>query len=415
MEYIALFLVAGWLMVSVVCTPAAPVPASPHPDPLVALDGTAIDNPEDWRERRRPELIRLFEEEVYGRTRLGRPEALAFEVREEKRNAREGRATRLRVGILFEGDPSGRQMELLVYLPRAATEPVPVFLGLNFDGNYTTTEEPDLPLPTHFVTGLFENKREDHRPTEAGRGIHADMWPYDLILERGYGIATACYTEVEPDTPGRWREGPRGLGPEPGAGDWGTIGAWAWAMSRALDYLETHPSVDARRVAAFGFSRLGKTTLWAGAQDERFALIVSQESGKGGASLSNRGTGEPVKHLVEELGHWFTPTYATYVDNEAALPVNAHSLLALIAPRPLLVLSGSTDDWSDPEGEFLAARAATPVYALLGLEGVEREMPVPGTRTGGTLGYYLRPGPHDVTVDDWQVTLDFADRFLQKK
>jgi len=385
------------------------------PDSLVMADGTRVTTTAQWRQERRPELLRLFEDNVYGKTRRGRPEALKFVVRERKKNARGGRATRLRIGILFEGSEHGRQMELLVYLPNNARGPVPLFLGLNFDGNFATTEEKDLPVPTHFVNGLFY-QLPTHRAAEAQRGNNRSMWPYDTILERGYGIATACYGEVEPDMANQWWHGPRALGPPLQSGDWGAIGAWAWALSRALDYLETNPRVDRARVAVFGFSRLGKTAMWAGAQDERFAAVISQNSGKGGISLSKRLVGEPVAHLAgRDLGHWFAPNYGRYADKEAALPVDGHELAALIAPRPLLILSGVQDAYSDPEGEFLGGLGATPVYRLLGRDGLSTDKwPPPQTLLDGTIGYYLRPGGHNVTLEDWQVTLTWADKHLRK-
>lgn len=383
------------------------------PDPLTSTGGEAITTARQWRQRRRPELLRLFENEVYGKPLVGRPKHLRFIVREEKRDARGGRATRLRMGVLFESRADGRQMELLITLPNDARGPVPVFLGLNFDGNYSTTDEPDLPLPAHWINGLFQTG-SDHKARPDMRGRHRAMWPYDRILTRGYGIATAGYGEVEPDAPGCWRNGPRGLGPKPGAGDWGALGVWAWALSRAMDYLETNPRVDRKRVAIFGFSRLGKAAMWAGARDERFALVVSQNSGKGGVSLSKRLVGEPVAHLAgKDLGHWFAPRYARYADNEAGLPVDGHELAALIAPRPLLILSATEDAWSDPHGEFLGGQGADLVYRLLGTDGMTaREWPAPQTLVNSTVGYYLRPGGHNVTEEDWQATLDFADKHL---
>jgi hypothetical protein len=394
-------------------TDAPPVPPYTLPDPLVCQDGTRVTDAKTWRARRRPELLRLFETEIYGKTLVGRPDNLRFVVREEKKDARNGMATRLRVGVLFEGREDGRQMELLVYLPNHAPGPVPVFLGLNFDANFTTTDDPDIPLPTHWINGLFQ-RGHDHKAHESERGRLRAMFPYDLIRQRGYGTATASYGQVEPDEPGHWQAGPRGLGPQPGAGDWGTLGAWAWALSRAMDYLQTNPRVDAKRVAIFGFSRLGKTAMWAGAQDERFAMVISQNSGKGGVSLSKRLVGEPVAHLAGSLGHWFAPSYAKYANNEAALPVDGHALAALIAPRPLLILSGTQDKWSDPEGEFLGGLGADPVYRLLGTDGLAvKEWPKPQTLISSTIGYYLRPGPHNVTLEDWQATLDFADKHLK--
>ncbi len=391
------------------------VPAYTLPDPLVCRDGTKVDDARGWREKRRPELLRMFESEVYGRPLVGRPEKMRFVVREAIKDARGGRATRLRVGVLFEGREDGRQMELLVYLPNQVQGRVPVFLGLNFDGNYTTTTEPDLPLPKHWANGLFYNKLKDNKPAESSRGINQHSWPYAYLLERGYGVATAAYGEVEPDMAGRWNDGPRGLGPEPGAGDWGSVGAWAWALSRAMDYLESNPRVDAKRVAVLGFSRLGKAAVWAAAQDERFAMCVSQQSGAGGVALSKRLFGETVENLTSRLGHWFAPNFARYATNEAVLPVDQHELVALIAPRPVLILSATTDLWSDPKGEFLGGLGATPVYRLLGTDGLAMQgWPAPSTLVDSTIGYFLRPGAHDVTLEDWQATMAYAEKHLRK-
>ena len=385
------------------------------PEILRMADGTPVETEAQWWQHR-PQLLQQFEREIYGRTLLGRPDDLQFVVREQK-VVRDGRATRLRIGVLFEGRDDGRQMELLVYLPNDVAGPVPLFLGLNFDGNFATCDDRDLPLPTHFVNGLFIYC-PDHRAHETQRGHNAKMWPYDAILARGYGVATACYGEIEPDMANQWWHGPRALGATlsgavPGAGDWGALGAWAWALSRALDYLETEARVDAARVAVLGFSRLGKTALWAGAQDARFAAVISQNSGKGGISLSKRLTGEPVAHLANSLGHWFAPNYAKYADNEAALPVDGHTLAALIAPRPLLILSANQDTWSDPEGEFLSGQLATPLYQLFGHDGLSaQQWPATGTLINSRIGYYLRAGGHDVTAEDWAVTLDWADKHL---
>jgi hypothetical protein len=390
----------------------AKVPPYTLPDPLLCRDGTRVTDAKTWREKRRPELLKLFEGEVYGKTLVGRPESLKFVVREEKKDACRGKATRLRVGVLFEGREDGRQMELLIYLPNSAKGPLPVFFGLNFDGNYVVTDDADMPVPKHFVHGLFNNQAESNVATEAGRGSHKSMWQCDYLLEKGYGLVTACYCEIEPDEREHVKDGPRGLGPEIGPGDWGMMGSWAWGISRGMDYLETNARIDARRVALVGFSRIGKAALWAGAQDERFALVVSNCSGAGGAALSKRIFGETVADSTEE---WFCERFKQYANNEEAMPVDQHELLALLAPRPLLVTSATEDLWADPKGEFLSVVAADPVYRLLGTDGIrQKDWPEAGKLVESTLGYFLRMGGHDVTFEDWKVMVAFADKFLPK-
>lgn len=397
-------------------TDEASVPPYALHDPLVCQDGTGVTSAELWRSRRRPELLRLFENEEYGKNTVGRPAQMRFVLREEKQNARGGRATRLRVGVLFEGTEEGRQMELLIYLPNQITGRAPVFLGLNFDGNYTITNEPDIPLPTHWVNGLQPNRVLHNLPAESSRGTLQNLWQIDEVLARGYGVATAGYGEIESDVPGRWQQGPRGLGPPPGPGDWGSIGAWAWALSRAMDYLTTNPRIDSKRVAVIGFSRLGKAAMWAGAQDERFALMISNESGAGGVALHKRLFGETAADLNNHFPHWFCPNFRRYANNEAALPIDQHELVALFAPRPVLIVSATEDLWSDPKGEFLSGVGAAPVYRLLGVEGIaQTEWPQPQHLVLSRIGYYLRPGKHDVTAEDWKIMLTFADRYLKKR
>jgi hypothetical protein len=382
---------------------------------LVCQDGTRITDAKTWRSKRRPELLRLFESEIYGKTLVGRPTDLKFVVRERKLDARGGKATRLRIGILFEGREDGRQMELLVYLPNHVSGPVPVFMGLNFDGNYTTTIEPDLPVPRHYAMGLFVNQLQDNTPVESSRGIHQHMWPYAYALEHGYGVVTAGYGEIEPDLDDRWKQGPRGLGSEPRPGDWGSIGAWAWGLSRAMDYLQTNSRVDSKRVAVIGFSRLGKSALWAAAQDERFAMAVTSASGAGGIALSKRIFGEATQHISSRFGRWFCGNFKKYAGNESALPIDQHELAALIAPRPLLITSGTEDFWADPKGEFLSGLAADPVYRLLGTDGMSaKEWPTPSHLVDSTIGYFLRPGEHDMTLEDWQAMIAFGDKHLRK-
>ena len=392
----------------------AKVPAYTLPEALRREDGSAVTKPDEWRGRR-AEILRLFEEHVYGRS-PGAPKAMRFEVVETDSKALGGLATRRQVRVLLDGTDGGPAFELLLYVPNAATRPVPGFVGLNFGGNHTVHSDPGIRLSRSWMrdgAGVV-----DHRATEASRGRDASSWPVERILARGYALATVYYGDLEPDHPDGFRDAIRsrfgpGVNGTFAANDWGAIGAWAWGLQRALDYLETLPDLDGRRVALIGHSRLGKTALWAGAQDERFALVISNDSGEGGAALARRKFGERTGDLTRAFPHWFCAHFREYAGREEALPLDQHELIALVAPRPLYVASASEDRWADPRGEFLSAQAAEPVYRLLGKGGLGvRDMPPPDRPVGDTIGYHLRTGAHALTAYDWEQYLDFADRQL---
>jgi len=392
----------------------AKVQAYALPDPLRFEDGRAVTSVDAWRSRR-TEILRLFEAHVYGRSPTA-PAAMRYVVTESAPSALSGLATRRQVRVLLDGTPGGPAFELLLYLPTAAKGAVAAFVGLNFGGNHTLSPDPAVPVSKAWMRdgpGITS-----HRATEASRGSAAAAWPVELILRRGYALATAYYGDLEPDHADGWKDGVRGrIGPGAhgalAADDWGALAAWAWGLQRALDYLQTVPEIDGRRVAVIGHSRLGKAALWAGAQDERFALVVSNDSGEGGAALARRKFGERTEDITREFPHWFCARFREYAGREQAIPVDQHELLALMAPRPLYVASATEDLWADPRGEFLAAKAAEPVYRLLGRDGLGvAELPAPDQPVGGTIGYHLRTGAHALTVYDWERYLDFADRRL---
>jgi hypothetical protein len=397
-----------------------PAPAYTLPEVLTDNAGHAVRSAEAWRTQRRPELIEWFSREVYGRTRSGRPAGMRFEVTSVDRDALGGKATRKQVTIHFAAEPNAPAMHVLIYLPNAPAPRGgwPAFLGLNFYGNHTVAHDPGVPLSTAWVPDEAPGA-VNHRATEASRGSDASKWQIEMVVARGYATATAYCGELCPDRPDGLSAGVNawlgGKGTEARAGDdWGAIGVWAWGLSRALDYLETDADIDAKRVAVHGHSRLGKTALWAGVQDERFALVISNDSGCGGAALSKRIHGETVAKINAVFPHWFAKNFRRYDDNEAALPVDQHELLALVAPRPLYVASAEGDDWADPRGEFLSVKNAEPVYRLLGRnEAMPDEIPPVNTPAGDVIRYHIREGKHDMTAFDWSAYLDFADRWLR--
>jgi len=311
----------------------ADVPDIALPDPLTMADGTRVTDPKQWPARR-AEILDLFRTHVYGRA-PGRPEKMTFEVFDRADGALGGKAVRRQVVVRFTGTDDGPRMDLLLYLPADAKGPVPAFLLLNFAGNQAIHADPGIRLPTSWMRN--RSGVVDHRATEKSRGTAARRFPIPLILARGYALVTAYYGDIDPDYDDGFKNGVHGAldKGERGPDAWASIAAWAWGLSRALDYLETDKSVDAKRVAVLGHSRLGKTALWAGARDERFAIVISNDSGCGGAALSRRALGETVQRINTSFPHWFCGNFKRYNGKEGDLPVDQHMLIALIAPRPV--------------------------------------------------------------------------------
>ncbi|HKJ25373.1 MAG TPA: acetylxylan esterase [Myxococcota bacterium] len=379
------------------------------PPLLVSEAGAPVATAADWPARR-AELLAAFRRDVYGVPPAG--PRLAVELESEAR-VFDGRALRRELRLFAPGHPERPALHLLLHRPAAAAAPVPAFLGLNFRGNHAIHPDPGIRLSTAWIEADDEGGVVDHRATEGARGARCSRWPVEAIVARGYALATAYYGDLAPDHPALWRSGLAGDDVPAGSG---AIAAWAWGLSRLLDALEAEPGIDAARVALVGHSRLGKAALWAAAEDARFALAISNASGRMGAALTRRRFGESVAFLNLAFPHWMAPRFHDFSHDEDALAVDQHQLLALVAPRPLYVASAEGDAWADPRGSWLAARAAAPAWRLLGVEtgdALEAEAALAAGRpVVGPIGHHLRRGGHDLAAEDWGRFLDFADRHL---
>jgi hypothetical protein len=393
------------------------VPAYILPDPLQGADGKRITRSQQWLQHQRAAMLKLFEENVYGRM-PGKPKNMKFKINSIDSFALRGTAIRKQITILFNSDASAPSMDLLLYLPKSERKPVPVFTGLNFYGNQTINADSGIHLSARWVMNEENLGIANNRATEASRGKDAGKWAVEQIIQRGYGLATAYYGDLEPDHPEGWKTGIRATMKKElsiDENEWCAICAWAWGLSRMMDYLETDASVDAKKIVITGHSRLGKACLWSAANDERFAIIVSNNSGEGGAALSKRWFGETIERINTSFPHWFVPVYKKYNQHTELLPVDQHILLALMAPRPLYVASASDDLWADPRGEFLSAKNAEPVYGLFNKKGLGvNDMPPVNHPVGESIRYHIREGKHDFTLYDWQQYLEFADKQFGK-
>jgi hypothetical protein len=393
------------------------VPAYQLPDLLVSKSGKNIKNVKRWEKTRRPEILKLFEEEIYGKI----PEKIAISkviVYEDDGEAFDGLATRKQLSLIFKDDDLQIDVDVLVYLPKDSVR-VPVFVGYNFNGNHTVDDDPDIRLPESWVRddpslGIVHNQ-----VTEQSRGVGSDSWPIKKIIEAGYGVATIYCGDVDPDRD-NFQDGIHPftykLGQfRPGNDEWGSITAWAWGLTKVMDYFTTDPDVDSTKVIVFGHSRLGKTALWAAALDQRFAMCISNNSGCLGAALSRRRFGETISRITRAFPHWFCENLNKYAGQEENMPVDQHMLLALVAPRPLYVTSATEDQWADPKGEFLSALEAGKAYELYDKKGLPvTEMPAPGTPVSETVGYHIRTGKHAITEYDWVQFINFANKHFKK-
>jgi len=363
------------------------------PDPLMMRSGRRVTNASEWRAQRRPEILRAYQTDIYGRIPANAPK-MTWDVIETNPAAKENTATMRRLVGRTGTAADAPRVNLMVYTPLKATGPVPMILLINFGGG---------PAP-------------EGRPA-ANTQFNDPPVAVD-ILARGWGYAMVGYQDIQPDRLNTFNQGVIGQtlapGEQPKPDEWGTISAWAWGLSRIIDHFETDKLVDAKKIAVFGHSRLGKTVLWASALDERIAAVYASCSGEMGAALARRDWGETVDDMTQNFPFWFAQNFQKYTGHWNDMPVDAHMLIALSAPRPVFVTGGTQDQWADPVGEFKAAVAAGPVYKLLGKNdlGTTELPPLDTPLTKGDLGWHYHTGGHAATEADWKAFLEFVAKYF---
>lgn len=364
------------------------VPAYTLPDLMTSGSGRKTATSRDWTKLRRPELLELFRSEVFGRV----PETSyqqSFKIVNEDKNAMGGAATLKQVDVTISSEGKSLVIHLTLFVPNKAVEPVPAFLLINLGS----------------------------RNIDPTRNARTESWPAEEIIARGYAAAAFSNADVDPDNYDEFKNGIHSILDKGNRTDdaWGTIAAWAWGASRCMDYLVSDKDIDKKRVAVVGHSRGGKTSLWAGAEDQRFALVVANESGAGGAALARRRLGETVARLNASFPHWFCTNYRKYNNNESNMPVDMHMLIALTAPRALYLAAAAEDLWGDPRGCYLALYNSLPAYNLF---GIKADLPagVPPLNKqviSGKVGFHIRDGEHSMKLQDWNLFMDFADKVLR--
>ncbi|MFN8256260.1 MAG: acetylxylan esterase [Bacteroidales bacterium] len=386
------------------------------PNPMVCLDGTTVNSVRIWENKRRPEILELFETNVYGKT----PQA-DFTLKSSTESEKEimgGKAMMRQVLLILSYKQKSLSLNLFEIRPAKAKGKIPCFIGLNFDGNQTVIADTSVKITDKWLIDYKSDYIIGNHATRASGGIDSSSWPVSMIIERGYGLITCCAADIDEDRL-NYSDGAQALfynkGQEkPGPDEWGTIGAWAWGLSRMLDYAISTNVYNPERIIVIGHSRMGKTALWAAAQDKRFAAAISNNSGCGGAAIFRNKEGEKIADINRVFPHWFNDNFKKYNNLEDSLPVDQHELIALIAPRPVYVASATNDKWADPKNEFIAVMMAIPVFNLLGVNNIPQfTEPIANLPQQGILSYHLRQGDHDITPWDWLQYLDFADKFVK--
>jgi hypothetical protein len=365
------------------------VPSYMLPELLQTSDGRKVTDLKIWNEIRRPEILELFRQNVFGRI----PETTykkSFKVISTDKNALDGKATLKLVDITITSEGKAIVIHLTLFTPDTKGKPAPVFLLIDNRGPVNTD-----PL----------------------RKTKSEFWPVEEAISRGYGMAVFSNADLDPDNFDDFKNGIHGLlDKQPRTGDsWGALAAWAWGAGRCLDYLVTDKDVAGNRVAVVGHSRGGKAALCAGAEDQRFAMVVSNESGCGGAALARRRFGETVGRISSTFPHWFCSNYSKYNNNEDSMPVDMHMLLALTAPRALYVDCAADDLWGDPRGSYLSLFNAVPAFNLSGINCTIPETMPPLNKQviSGKVGFHIRDGGHNMLLSDWNRFMDFADIVLK--
>ena len=369
-------------------------------------------NRERWENEIRPQWMEKLTEIQFGKIPPA-PAGMRFRMIDEKEMPGLGMRRQYRLTFSNGNAARDKDLDVIVYLPASCGEkPAPAFCMLNFKGNHSAETDPALIVPD-YPRGFMD---EVEPVAEKDRGAEAHRYSPEVLLRRGYALISACYNQIYTDYPGYAPDSIYRLFMEDVPSDLPAISAWAWGLSRLADFAEELKEIDGKRLGVIGHSRLGKTSLWAGVNDARFKLVVSNNSGCGGSALLNRDYGETLEVMFykAKFFFWFSPELKLYALCPEKLPFDSHTLMAMVAPRALYIASATEDQWADPTGEFLALRAAAPVWKLYGLESLGRDVPPPPATPVqiGSTAYHCRIGAHNLMPYDWENYLDFADRIL---
>jgi hypothetical protein len=403
----------------------AALPSRPElPNPLVMFDGTKVTSADEWITKRRPELKQLFQHYMYGYLPPKPQKSIVEKILFQDEEFLGGKATLSESRLAFFGPDLPQRLHVLLVVPNKRTATVPIFVGMNFCGNHALAKHPKVHIPEGWVYKSCDGS-ENERATEKGRGTQAAVWNLEMIVDRGYALASFYSGDIDPDT----ADFSDGIAPyffNPGqtvakGDDPGAIAEWAWGYHRVVDFLLAHHgnTIDEKRIAAVGHSRNGKTTLLATAMDERIALAIPHQAGCGGTAPSrvalNRTDVETIARINTVFPHWFCDNFPLFNEHPEKLPFDQNCLVALCAPRPVLFTNAVEDQWANPDGQFDILKAAEPAYALLNAGKLDADVRPPERKlVDSRLGYYIRPGKHSMDSEDWSVFLDFADKQLGK-